>query len=396
MVASVIGEELLLQSNNTHFKELSLLQIAASEVAEEALTGPTCSSLKSCHTYKAGAPCQCNSECSKHENCCPDFAATCMTSDSHYHHTPNGSHVQHRSAPFAGDASLHGPSKAPLLTFYVYRAQSDSNYPPYNTNAASLGGVLWYLHNEIVPYCYTTPSGGKFGFRRYYKTRIIRYKITMRATTPLYRKGMNFGVRMAFDAGKNTGAYGMTKGFENYGYFVGCNILGHGPYPTCPSAQGTKEGFCPMRYGEAAAWYSLPGECPSQTFFSKSPACKKQEPGGFCAGTPTGASDCTWNYEKAGEINIDELVGITPRFKSHYAFCKQGCLEYVKFSAQGKKDVGKCGIHFWDHERDAVKNQWRIRKLDEAFKKKYPHLPSDKEMPAPKCDFDKDKFYDGI
>jgi hypothetical protein len=32
----------------------------------------------------------------------------------------------------------------------VYRAQGETTYPPENVNVADLGGVMWYLHNEIV------------------------------------------------------------------------------------------------------------------------------------------------------------------------------------------------------------------------------------------------------
>lgn len=358
-------------------------QSMASKAGDKQQAVHSCASLKSCHKYKHDAPCQCNAKCSQHNNCCPDFAVACQS-----HQVPH-SHSGWK------DPSLNSPSDAPLLTFYMYRAQSDSNYPPFNSNTGSLGGVLWYLHNEIVPYCYTTPTGGQFGHRRYKKTRILRYKVTMKATAPLYRKGMNFGARMAFDAGKNTGAFGMTKGYESYGYVVGCNVLGHGPYPTCPSKQGDKEHFCPMMYGEHAAWYSLPGQCPSQGYSSKSSSCKKQEPGGYCGGTPTGTGSCTWTYENAGEVDLDWLVGIKPRFKNHYDFCKHGCLEYAKFDRH-YRDKGKCGIKFWDNQRDGEANQQRIRRLDQAFKRKYPDLPSDKELPAPLCDFDKAKFYDGI
>merc|ERR1712008_606850 len=68
---------------------------------------------------------------------------------------------------------------------YMYRAQSDADYPLENVNAADLLGVLWYLHNEIVPYC---P-------RKYDITRILRLKVTLRNPMMPY---------VAFDFGQCT------------------------------------------------------------------------------------------------------------------------------------------------------------------------------------------------
>lgn len=36
-----------------------------------------------------------------------------------------------------------------LFTFYVYRAQGETTYPPENVNVADLGGVMWY-HGWVV------------------------------------------------------------------------------------------------------------------------------------------------------------------------------------------------------------------------------------------------------
>lgn len=283
--------------------------------------------------------------------------------------------------------SLLRPSDAPLITFYVYRAQNSDDYGPSNTNVGSLGGVLWYLHNEIVPYC-SSDSHRKFGI-----SRILRYKITMRATLRMQQNNMTFGDRTAYDSGKNTGGwYGpgtQQQAYENYGYVVGCNILGDGPFPLCPSKAGTLEHFCPISYGPDAAWYSLPGACPSKDHKSETLLCKIQQPGGFCKGIPSGKGNCTWTYEKAGEINIDELTGISLRFKSHEEFCQQDCLEYDKF----RTHKGRCGINFWDDYKNASRSHWRMQMLDDAFKNKYPNMSSDAEMPPPKCNFDKAKYF---
>jgi len=207
---------------------------------------------------------------------------------------------------------------------------------------------------------------------------------------------MNFGTRVAFDSGKNTGSWipakDMGRNYEKYGYNVGCNILGKGPYPLCPSAQGNSEGFCPIAYPNAI-WYSLPGSCPSQDIHSKSSQCQRDQPGGYCKGAPTGQGNCTWTYEEAGEVDIDELVGIKQAYGSHSEFCRKGCLEYVKYG--WGRDKGKC-ISWWNSRFDVSKNQWRMDQVDRAFLSKYPEMPSEKDLPVPPCDFNQEVFYKGL
>eukprot|EP00933_Yihiella_yeosuensis_P027453 TRINITY_DN21338_c0_g3_i1.p1 TRINITY_DN21338_c0_g3~~TRINITY_DN21338_c0_g3_i1.p1 ORF type:complete len:413 (+),score=50.69 TRINITY_DN21338_c0_g3_i1:31-1269(+) len=319
----------------------------------------------------------------------------------HHHHHHRHGHHQVPSLRFhalrAPDATLKEASEAPLHTFYMYRAQDDERYPPTNTNLASLTGVLWYLHNEIAPYCTTHKEGGAFGHRRFRKTRIVRYKVTTKATNPLWRRGMNFGVRVAFDSGKNTGAWETWRdkqpAYEKYGYVVGCNVLGAGPFPICPSAQGAKEKFCPIAM-DKAYWYSLPGACPTKNYWAKSDSCKKSQPGGYCKGTPTGRGDCTWSYEYAGDVRLDDLVGITGRFKNYHHFCRKGCREYINYGPHS--DRGSCGITFWNHRHSRSSNRWRARRLDRMFKRKYPSMPSDSELPPPHCDFNRRAFYKGL
>jgi len=363
----------------------------------------SCATTASCGTFRAGASCQCTDDCWLSKNCCSDYSSTCNG-----HNLSNDFEVLAGIGPAVphcidcyspSNPSLLKPSKAPLLTFYMYRAQGEEPFPPTNSNLASLSGVLWYLHNEIVVYCTTGKDNiGEFGFRRYKKTRILRYKVTTRATVPLWEKGMNFGVRVAFDSAQNTGAWfpsvDKQQAYEKYGYVVGCNTLGEGPFPLCPSAEGTHEHYCPIQYGDRAIWYSLPGECPSLNFKSKTDACKREQPGGFCPGAPTGMGNCTWTYEYAGEVNLDQLVGIAARFKSYNEFCSKGCREYVNYGT--KMGKGLCGISFWDNKASPASNKQRVDRVDAEFKKRYPGLPSDKELATPHCDFKKDAFYKGL
>lgn len=297
------------------------------------------------------------------------------------------------------DKSLNEPSTAPLQTFFFYRAVSEEEYPPINVNVGSLAGVLWYLHHEVVLH-----APRKFNIKR-----ILRYKVQMRATAPLLRLGMHFGVRLAFDKGQATGPYvcgrekagagfqpkfcGDANGASNfdlkdhisadmkpykdafewsaYGYHVGCNNLGEYPFPM------------DKVYYPDAIWYSLPGVCPNKLYNQKDEDnCRQTSPGGYCPGMePNGNGTCTWNYENAGEIDIDELVGI----KDYEAWSKAGHREYDPLTDQGVR------FSWWDGLNDTKANDERVRQATELFEEKNPGYVVDAY--APKCDFQFGPFY---
>lgn len=236
-------------------------------------------------------------------------------------------------------ASLLRPSDGKLMDFVMYRAQNDANYPLENVNAGNLEGIMWYLQNEVLSGVYG--PGPKFGI-----TRILRIRVQVRATQPLLDKGMNFGIRVAFDSGKCTGP-DCAMDWHDYGYNVGCNKLGDWPFPTYDT------------HFEGGIWYSLPGSCPSLSYLHKSDdsACKMNEPGGKCSGVPTGAGDCTWNYENAGELQLTELYRET-RERS-----------------------------FWAGNSNA-ENRRKVQVAKELFAAKYGPDP-----PVPPCDFDEAKIF---
>jgi hypothetical protein len=262
--------------------------------------------------------------------------------------------------------SLRLPSAAPLYTFYVYRAMSDDSFPPENVNAANAAGVMWYLHNEVVVY---TP-------RKFKITRIVRFKVQYKAPQPLYKKGMSFGVRYAFDSGKCTGPGDCSSDFDRYGYFVGCNYVHQ--YPT---AQFTDAVYYPN-----ATWYSFPGPCNDKDYKSHTKTCVRSNPGGACSGTPTGQGDCTYTYEPAGEIRVDEMVGIDDYGK----FMTEGGREYVRCRASTILHCDKgVNSHFWNWKKSPRINQWRVDKLLSLFKEKYPDSPQYDNVP---CDFNQAIF----
>jgi len=260
------------------------------------------------------------------------------------------------------------PSNASLMNFYMYRVQSDYNYPPENQNMASLGGALWYLHNEIV---------NNKGARRFAKTRIQRFRMAVRATQPLLDIGLHFGPRYAFDMGQCTGPWDSAEAFARFGYFVGCNYVDRFP---------TKQWKGQVFYRDAM-WYSLPGKCSSKLYNQHTEECDIEYPGGACSldhgGNVTGQGNCTYAYEDAGEITIDELENIT----SFQAFANAGGWEY-----NNKTDRG-VHMSFWDNKSNHSACDARLQRASELFAQKYPDSPTDEQLPPPACDMDEQTFY---
>mmetsp|Transcript_2320 Transcript_2320/g.5776 ORF Transcript_2320/g.5776 Transcript_2320/m.5776 type:complete len:422 (-) Transcript_2320:118-1383(-) len=269
------------------------------------------------------------------------------------------------------DVSVESVSKAPVHTYYMYRATGPQTYALSNVNSASLGGVMWYVHNEVVSCIYQDCDQ----VRRYGIDRIRRYKVQTRATEKLWKAGLNFGIRYAFDLGQCTGPWVCNDQFNKYGYFVGCNNLSSMfPFPNWP-----------VYY--SGAWYSLPGACSEMQYKGSTLDCQADQPGGLCTGTPTGQGNCTYSVEDAGEVLLNDLENIT----NYEAFKLDGGEEYNKTT-----DVG-INMTFWNGINDTKANAKRVRVVDQMFKAKYPDMPSDAQMPPPKCDFDLKKFFpDGL
>lgn len=298
----------------------------------------------------------------------------------------------------------------PPLQFYMYMAVADSTfYPPSNNNAASLAGVMWYLHNEVVKTCDGTgflASATAVGDRKFQIDLIRRVKITMKTTLPLKSAGMNFGPLQSFDSGETTGPhlYSATDGvgtgwasvkeWEQFGYNVGCGYLGDWPHNSEPGGWTSGKSY------PDCIWYSLAGPCPEMPRASATEACKVTQPGGLCAG-PTGQGNCTYSYEEAGFINIDELVGIKPKWPSRKAYCEQ-C--HVEGGPYVPPFQGTCGLDFWgtniwtDKQGDAE----RVQKAYDMFEEKYPKCTGSKSdvqycteeafSGKPPCDFNKEAY----
>lgn len=241
-------------------------------------------------------------------------------------------------------------TEAPEHTFYMYRAAADGmmgKYPFGEINAANMDGVVWYLMNEIV----TNYSHGVRCPRRFNISKIHRFKVRTKASAELFAQKMDFGVRFAYDEGRCAGrcfSGNMCTGegdcaaqYDRYGFVVGCNrFIDQYPFPA---------GYISAPGG---IWYSLPI-------------------GGRCFGNVTGDKHCTWSYEYAGEVTVEELERV----------------------ASGKDNC--CDDHctdFWHDPYNVATMSWRVRKALDLFSKKYPEMPAD--LSTPPCDFDWHRWYE--
>mmetsp|Transcript_31901 Transcript_31901/g.73134 ORF Transcript_31901/g.73134 Transcript_31901/m.73134 type:complete len:349 (+) Transcript_31901:108-1154(+) len=239
------------------------------------------------------------------------------------------------------------------INLMMYRAQSESQYYVENQDMASAGGVLKYLHTEIVKL--PCPRNPPF-IRHYNITRIIRYNVTVWNTYENYKlRHGRMGPFKAFDYGKCT-VGGCQETYKKYGSVVGCQ---NQPFLE-------RSG-----YGGDAIWYSLPGKCSSHnvTELLNDPKCECppgepcDEPGGMCE-DPNGSGACTWSAVPAGDISLEELTGEA----DYETFCKWGGVEYNEFTGRGWH------TSFWNTNGLRpfyFQNRWRVNRLMWTFKNKY-------------------------
>jgi hypothetical protein len=238
-------------------------------------------------------------------------------------------------------------STAPLQEFYMFRATSDvrPDYAFGNLNTGNLDGVIWYLQNEVV----TMYSEGTRCPRKFNISQITRYKIRTRATQELFDQHMNMGARFAYDFGNCMGRCfpnnlctspdDCDAQYQRYGFVVGCNnFADHYPFPdNAPQAPG-------------GIWYSLPLE-------------------GRCS-YPTGAHNCTWSYEVAGQISLEELEAQSP--------------------GNGNCCDGHC-TSYWDDFWNPGRTQVRAQQARDLFFRLFPDEPRD--LMNIRCDFNHWAWY---
>lgn len=261
------------------------------------------------------------------------------------------------------------------MTFHLFRVRSDENYSCCeNADLATAGAAMFYLHNEIVWH----PTSRSGTFFENAKTRINRYKVTTKATQPLLDLGMDFGVMNEFDITKCTGPF-QCDNFIRFGYAVGCEDWREGSPANFPHQKWNSLNVYPN-----TSWFSFPGACPMSGLGDKSHKCELEQPGGACPEgiRPSGTGDCTYTMEDAGEIKLDDMVGMS----SYKEFIAKGGREFDPITDQGVH------LNFWDGKLDDVLANQRTEHMISLFDSKY---PDEKTIHAPACNFNKYRFYAG-
>eukprot|EP00440_Ansanella_granifera_P016487 gb/GFBE01017914.1/.p1 GENE.gb/GFBE01017914.1/~~gb/GFBE01017914.1/.p1 ORF type:complete len:432 (+),score=92.98 gb/GFBE01017914.1/:1-1296(+) len=261
-----------------------------------------------------------------------------------------------------------------LMTFYQYSAQK--KYDPdrvwENVDMASLGGVLFYLHNEVVDSKGEQLTADGKRTTKFQIDRIVRFKVTLHSTAALWKDFKSqFGQFIQFDYGQAT--FGMPDHvkkcnaiWEKYGYEVGCQAVPLG-------VSGYTGGY----------WTSWPGRCPSMPFSENSPqggpkktsTCIQEQPGGSCA-SPNGSPDCVWHIEPAGYVMLDDLMG-----EEAGSVLNSGGHLYDELT-----DSGTLGSSsFWSGKKDPKRCRQRENKLLKLFAERFPGYNA--SLPDPPCDF---------
>ncbi|CAJ1331101.1 unnamed protein product, partial [Effrenium voratum] len=221
--------------------------------------------------------------------------------------------------------------------------------------------------------------------RKFNISRLTRFKVTYRATKELYGQGKNFDAFVAFDKAKCTVPGCSMLHWDPLGFVLGCTPL------------GAKNDVGRVALPGEAAWFSLPGTCPSKFYFQKSSSCENAEPGGACKGNEDAIQaryltfsieEGTYKVEEAGEIPLDELSGI----KNYNDVCETtGVREYDEATDKGT------GTSFWngalesesfgqakEGKADPKKGAERVKYITELFAKRFPQFPA--KLEDPPCD----------
>ena len=183
--------------------------------------------------------------------------------------------------------------------------------------------------------------------------------------------------------------YGGDKEAYNYGEY--------GQYVTFDSGQCHHNDYCDYFHGlnkrsvlgpyvgwqnnsddvrnptDESYWYSLPGECSEKPWGEKSDACVAAQPSGRCEdGQEPDGETCTWKYEMLGQVELDDLVGITaitnPATSEPFQNASEYCLAgNIEFERDNETYEFVQGLDFWKDPLDRAANKARVDTLLEKY-----------------------------
>lgn len=287
------------------------------------------------------------------------------------------------ATPATPPPSFPESSLPPVTSFRVYRAidsrllggsLGDAGTHLENTDAGSAGGVLGYLHSEVVPSSDVPGTGRRFNdidAIAVFEVRVLNVRrARLFASNDPPGDANLFGPYMAFNRGMAMPPRARDQ-IASYGAYVGIQDQGHNP-----------------RHAYPGDWYSFVGACPFSHWVGgqkPSPCPTTPALDGIChvAGTPDGTPLCQYSYSYCGYVPLDDLVGITSKSEP---LCRTGrtprpCADYADFRrsggveyAAGPDDTMECadakgpesGLPFWRGRCDPEKAMARMRILTDA------------------------------
>jgi hypothetical protein len=249
--------------------------------------------------------------------------------------------------------TINPDGSSSILVYRALRLYDDQNQLDFygtklfNSNAASLGGVLGYIAAEVIPEDMRGSEDRDKCQRKWGIDAIMVFNVTVKL--PIAGKFM--GKFSAYDRGQCTAS--SDPGGP-------CDFAGMGGFfPGIQSYNDPRNGFI-------GHWYSFPG-------------C------GFCAQQPTGEPDCTYTYEVLGHKMIDDLVfphsSNSGGFSDYHSFCTTSNFpEFQRTSETRPKSGSSCkypgsayelntganfqGLDFWSHVCDERSAQYKQQLLD--------------------------------
>jgi hypothetical protein len=288
----------------------------------------------------------------------------------------------------ASSAAFAQASDVTVTTVRVYRAidsrllggsMGNAGTLLGNTNAASAGGVLGYLHSEVIPSFAVPRATGRrhngIDAIAVFEVQVLnvrRARLSKSSDPPGMVNAV--GPFMAFNGGEATPPNAREQ-IATYGAYVGVQDQTRHPRHAYPGDWYSFVGVCPFsRWGTGANGNrGKPSPCPTTPVLDG--ICDAATPAG-----PDGTPLCQYTYTYLGYVPIDDLVGITSKSEPRCATngAPRPCADFGDFRANGGVEYSagpdvtvdcaddqspETGLPFWRGRCDPERARARMRAL---------------------------------